>query len=90
MGDENDPLTGFPWRSGRERDTTGIIVWSDVFLHTDPSTGDKIAILVIDTQGLFDKQTTSTENARIFSLSTLISSMQVLNLMQNIQEDHLQ
>ena len=90
MGDENEPLKGFSWRSGSDRDTTGIVIWSDVFLHTVPLTGEKIAIVVIDTQGLFDNQTSSAGNARIFSLGTLISSIQIFNLMNVIQEDQLQ
>ena len=90
MGDATVPLQGFSWRSGVNRDTTGIIMWSDVFLHTDPASGEKIAIVVIDTQGLFDTKTSPAENARIFSLGTLISSEQVFNLTGLIQEDNLQ
>ena len=90
MGHKDDPLKGFSWRSGTARDTTGIKIWNDVFLYEDPSTGDKIAIIIMDTQGLFDNETSPDGNARIFSLGTLISSIQVLNLMQIIQEDHLQ
>jgi hypothetical protein len=33
MGDDKEPLTGFSWRGGSERDTTGILMWSDIFLH---------------------------------------------------------
>ena len=90
MGKEDEPLQGFSWRSGTIRDTTGIKIWSDVFLYEDPRTGDKIAIIIMDTQGLFDDKTTVEGNARIFSLGTLISSIQVLNLMQIIQENELQ
>ena len=66
------------------------LVWNDVFLHTDEVTGEKIAIIIIDTQGLFDNETTTTNNSRIFALGTLISSIQVLNLSNVIQEDQLQ
>ena len=90
MGDENEPLQGFSWHSGSDRDTTGIIMWSDVFLHTVPTSGEKIAIVVIDTQGLFDSKSTSAENARIFSIGTLISSIQIFNLTGVVQEDQLQ
>lgn len=41
LGDENEPLTGFSWRGGSERDTTGILMWSDIFLHETPS-GEKV------------------------------------------------
>ncbi|KAL7041873.1 hypothetical protein ACKWTF_000935 [Chironomus riparius] len=90
MGNKDDPLNGFSWVSGTKRDTTGIIIWSDIFLHTIDTTGEKIAIFVIDTQGLFDTESTPTDNSRIFALGTLISSIQVLNLKNRIQEDQLQ
>jgi len=90
MGSGDEPLKGFSWRAGIKRDTIGIIIWSDVFLHTIDKTGEKIAIIVMDTQGLFDKHTTPTDNSRIFVLSNLISSIQVLNLANRIQEDQLQ
>lgn len=90
MGKPDEPLKGFSWRAGTRRDTTGIIIWSDVFLHTIDRTGEKIAIFVVDTQGLFDNDSTATDNSRIFALGTLISSIQVLNLMNRTQEDQLQ
>lgn len=90
MGLAEDPLKGFSWRSGTKRDTTGIIMWSDVFLHTIATTGEKVAIVVMDTQGLFDNETSPADNSRIFALGTLISSIQILNLVGIIQEDQLQ
>jgi len=90
MGEEDEPLKGFSWRSGATRDTSGIVMWSDVFLHTVENTGEKLAIVVMDTQGLFDNETTPEDNSRIFALGTLISSIQVLNLLGVVQEDQLQ
>ncbi|ELU03304.1 hypothetical protein CAPTEDRAFT_41770, partial [Capitella teleta] len=49
-----------------------------------------VAVLLMDTQGVFDSQSTVTECAVIFALSTLISSVQVFNLSGNIQENDLQ
>ena len=89
MGNLDEPLRGFSWRSGTYRETTGIVFWSDVFLYDNPN-GEKLAILVVDTQGLFDNQTTSAENSRIFSLSMLLSSIQMFNLQGLVQEDHLE
>ncbi|TMW48683.1 hypothetical protein DOY81_006226 [Sarcophaga bullata] len=89
LGDENSPLTGFSWRGGSERDTTGILMWSDIFLHDYPN-GDKIAIILLDTQGAFDSQSTVRDCATVFALSTMLSSVQIYNLSQNIQEDDLQ
>lgn len=89
LGDDDEPLIGFDWKAGTKRITTGLILWSDVFIYDDPR-GEKLAIYLMDTQGLFDHKSTSNDNSRIFSLSTMISSMQILNLHNIIQEDQLQ
>ncbi|KAJ8361441.1 hypothetical protein SKAU_G00179660 [Synaphobranchus kaupii] len=89
LGEEEDPLTGFTWRGGCERETTGIQVWSDVFVVDKPD-GSKVAVLLMDTQGAFDSQSTIKDCATVFALSTMTSSVQVYNLSQNIQEDDLQ
>lgn len=85
IGDKDEPLKGFSWRSGSIRDTTGLSFWSDIFLH-----GENLAILLVDTQGLFDPETSTEENAKILTLSTLLSSSLILNLNNVIQEDQLQ
>ncbi|XP_070497542.1 atlastin-2-like [Chironomus tepperi] len=90
IGSETEPLKGFSWRSGPACETKGIVMWNDVFLHTSLDTNEKFAIVVMDTQGLFDNETSPTENSRIFALGTLISSVQVLNLTGVVQEDQLQ
>ncbi|CAH1125712.1 unnamed protein product [Ceutorhynchus assimilis] len=89
MGSDQAPLDGFSWRGGSERDTTGILMWSEVFL-TELATGEKVAILLLDTQGTWDSKSTVKECATIFALSTMISSVQIYNLSTNIQEDDLQ
>lgn len=89
LGDETEPLRGFDWKAGTNRITTGLLFWSDVFLYED-SRGEKYAIYLMDTQGLFDHKSSSTDNSRIFSLSTMISSTQILNLFNILQEDQLQ
>uniref|UniRef100_A0A8C2CTL4 Atlastin-1 n=1 Tax=Cyprinus carpio TaxID=7962 RepID=A0A8C2CTL4_CYPCA len=89
LGDPDEPLTGFSWRGGSERETTGIQIWSEVFLVDKPD-GSKVAVLLMDTQGTFDSQSTLRDSATVFALSTMISSMQVYNISQNVQEDDLQ
>ena len=64
-------------------------MWSDIFLHDTPS-GEKLAIILLDTQGAFDSQSTVRDCATVFALSTMLSSVQIFNLSQNIQEDDLQ
>lgn len=85
-GDE--PLKGFSWKSGSKRHTTGVVIWSDVFLHEQNN--EKLAILLMDTQGLFDMETSPAENSRIFALGTLLSSKQIFNLNDVIQENQLE
>ncbi|XP_033966727.1 atlastin-1 isoform X2 [Pseudochaenichthys georgianus] len=89
LGVADEPLTGFSWRGGSERETTGIQIWSEVFLVDKPD-GTKAAVLLMDTQGTFDSQSTLRDSATVFALSTMISSMQVYNISQNVQEDDLQ
>ncbi|CAN9499639.1 unnamed protein product [Ophioblennius macclurei] len=89
IGGDDEPLTGFTWRGGCERETTGIQVWSEVFVVDKPD-GSKVAVLLVDTQGAFDSQSTIKDCATVFALSTMTSSVQVYNLSQNIQEDDLQ
>uniref|UniRef100_A0A665TLD3 Atlastin-1 n=1 Tax=Echeneis naucrates TaxID=173247 RepID=A0A665TLD3_ECHNA len=89
LGNADEPLTGFSWRGGSERETTGIQIWSEVFLVDKPD-GSKVAVLLMDTQGTFDSQSTLRDSATVFALSTMISSMQVYNISQNVQEDDLQ
>ncbi|CAL8354880.1 unnamed protein product [Boreogadus saida] len=89
MGDAEEPLTGFTWRGGCERETTGIQAWGQLFLVDRPD-GSKVAVMLMDTQGAFDSQSTVRDCATLFALSTMVSSIQVYNLSQNVQEDDLQ
>uniref|UniRef100_A0A8C7X226 Atlastin GTPase 2 n=1 Tax=Oryzias sinensis TaxID=183150 RepID=A0A8C7X226_9TELE len=50
----------------------------------------QVAVLLVDTQGAFDSQSTIKDCATVFALSTMTSSVQVYNLSQNVQEDDLQ
>ncbi|TNN50085.1 Atlastin-3 [Liparis tanakae] len=89
LGEDDEPLTGFSWRGGSEPETTGIQLWSEVFL-IQKSDGTEVAVLLMDTQGAFDNQSTVKDCATIFALSTMTSSIQIYNLSQNVQEDDLQ
>lgn len=88
LGDASRELEGFSWRGGRKPETTGILIWSDPIVITRPD-GKEVAVLLMDTQGAFDPGQTIGQTATIFALSTLISSLQIYNLMNNIQEDNL-
>merc|ERR1712127_949383 len=47
-----DADSGFHWRGGSERNTTGIWMWSQPFFF------DQTAVILVDTQGMFDHDTT--------------------------------
>lgn len=89
IGDRESPLEGFVWQGGMNRVTSGLFIWSEVFLYDAPN-GDKLAIVLMDTQGVYDRQSTLKENTAIFAISTMLSSLQIYNVQSNIQEDDLQ
>jgi len=89
LSDKDQPLKGFSWRCGMKRDTSGILMWSEPFNLTLKN-GKEIAVLLMDTQGCFDSEHTFKDTATVFALSTMLSSIQVYNLMHNLQEDNLQ
>jgi len=80
---------GFDWRGGAERNTTGIWMWKKPHF-IEGNDGEQIAVLLVDTQGMFDNETTMALTASIFGLSTLLSSYQIYNVEKRIQEDNLQ
>lgn len=85
---------GFGWRGGAERNTTGIWIWNEphYLRRANPETGEMedVAVMLVDTQGMFDNETTMALTASIFGLSTLLSSYQIYNVDKRIQEDNLQ
>lgn len=93
LGLDAEPLTGFHWKGGSERDTTGILMWSEPFIvkrNNNNNSSEEVAVLLMDTQGAFDSQTTVKECAIVFALSLMISSVHIYNLTSNLQEDNLQ
>ena len=80
----------FDWRGGKERNTTGMWMWSDPYFLSRPGDKQDVAVLLVDTQGMFDHETTVGLTAAIFGLSTLLSSCQIYNVDKRIQEDNLQ
>lgn len=64
-------------------------MWSEVFTH-DFKNGEKVAIILLDTQGIFDDKSSVRDCTTIFALSMMLASVQCYNLMQNIREDDLQ
>lgn len=65
-------------------------MWSQPFIRKISGQSADVAVLLMDTQGMFDNETTMTLTAQIFGLSTLVSSYQIYNVDKRIQEDNLQ
>lgn len=80
---------GFKWRGGKKPETNGIWVWSEIFTHREWN-GDKLAIILMDTQGIFDNESSTNDCTSIFALSMLLSSVQCFNVLRNVEEDKLQ
>ncbi|KAG4078469.1 hypothetical protein HA402_009181 [Bradysia odoriphaga] len=85
----NNVTQGFHWQSGLKRDTVGIWMWPEIFTH-DYESGDRVAIILLDTEGMFDDSSSCEAASSIFTLSTMLSSVQCFNVMHNIQADHLE
>lgn len=83
-------MTGFHFRGGQDADTQGILMWSEIFTHDDRTDGKRIAIILLDTQGIFDNESTLKDCTVIFSISIMMSSVQCYNIMQKVQENDLQ
>lgn len=85
----SDELSGFKWRGGQKPETTGFWMWSEIFTH-EFSDGEQVAIILLDTQGIFDHQSNRRDFTATFALSMLLASVQCYNIMRNVQEDDLE
>jgi len=78
----------FNWRGGSTPETTGIYMYSEpFFIDLD---GQLTAIMLMDTQGLFDDQTELALSSTLFAISALLSSVMIINTMHMISEEFLQ
>lgn len=93
-GSSSDPdqeKKGFSFRPGSNRNTVGMWMWSEPYVLPNPQNPrEKLCILLMDTQGMFDGRTGQMLTTCIFGLSTLLSSYQLYNIDKRIQEDNLQ
>ena len=85
---------GFHWRGGMDKCTQGIWLWSEPFVlqrrSSDDVDSEKIAVLLLDSQGAFDSQMTKEQSATIFGLTAALSSHQIYNISMQIQEDKIE
>ncbi len=90
----SDGVKGFQWRGGMEKCTQGIWIWSKPFIiqtQSDASEGtEKVAVLLLDSQGAFDSQMTKEQSATVFGLTAVLSSLQIYNVSMQVQEDKIE
>jgi atlastin len=89
MNNGNSILEGYYWPEGSKRDTAGIRMWPEVFV-TGLSNLEQVAVILLDTQAAFESEGEVRDSATVFTLSTLMSSVQIYTLSRNIQQDDLQ
>ncbi|CAG0885792.1 unnamed protein product [Darwinula stevensoni] len=88
LDDEDTPIAGFAWKMSAKRVTTGIHIWDELFTLRLPN-GEEACVLLMDTEGTFDCEESLAHSVTIFALSTLLSSVQIYNLKENINMDDL-
>jgi len=91
LGKENElvDLKEFSFKSGPNRETTGMYVSRRIHVEKNKN-GEDVAIMLADTQGLFDSLTTQKEASTIFSLSAMISSMLLYNIQGKVDSGNLE
>ncbi|CAG2101380.1 unnamed protein product [Medioppia subpectinata] len=87
LEDPDDPLVGFEWNSDPNETTTRGIWFSQPFI-VHKTGGEELAIILVDTQGLFDDESTQRDMSTIVGLSLLSASTLVFNV-KRLKDDVL-
>ncbi|CAG2100548.1 unnamed protein product [Medioppia subpectinata] len=85
LEDPDDPLFGFEWNKDPNETTTRGIWFSQPFIVRKTG-GEEVAIILVDTQGLFNDESTQQDMSTIVGLSLLSASTLVFNC-DNIKDD---
>ena len=73
MESDGKSLEGFSWRSGINPETKGILMWSEPFVV---KAGEReIAVILADSEGIFDNDNTREYDTKIFTMAQLTSSV---------------
>ncbi|XP_078494349.1 uncharacterized protein LOC144749666 isoform X2 [Ciona intestinalis] len=82
-------INAFKSRNGTKRETVGIDITTKPIMLLDKN-GQKVAVFLMDSEGLFDKERNAKHCSTLFAMSCLLSSLQVYNIAQRLDESHLQ
>lgn len=87
LGKEDEPLTGFDWKSGTDSLTKGIWVWDRPFILE--RNGEKMAVFILDTEGSLDIESDRETCIKLSALSMLLSSFLIFNVNANLKTTEL-
>ncbi|XP_040295743.1 RING finger protein 112-like isoform X2 [Bufo bufo] len=87
LGEEDEALKGFDWRSGTDSVTKGIWVWSSPFILK--RNGEKMAVFVLDTEGSLDIESDRETCIKLSALSMLLSSYLIFNVSGSLKTTEL-
>ncbi|XP_037083931.1 atlastin-1-like [Pollicipes pollicipes] len=79
---------GFPCRGGRHPVTRGIDIWPQP-LPVTLASGQPAFVLLLDSQGAFDAESTQHESVTVRALVGLLSAVQVVHVSRQLQADDL-
>ncbi|OQR77406.1 atlastin-3-like [Tropilaelaps mercedesae] len=86
--EKDDRLEGFWYENSVEKITNGIFIWDEIFKVRTES-NEEVAIILMDTQGLFSLESTIQDAMNIIAFSLFSASVQIYNLTQNVCGDDL-
>ncbi|XP_073504992.1 RING finger protein 112-like [Phyllobates terribilis] len=87
LGEQDEPLHGFEWKSGTDSLTKGIWLWNRPFILE--RNGEKMAVFVLDTEGSLDIESDRETCVKLSALSMLLSSYLIFNLNANLKTTEL-
>ncbi|CAM4678743.1 unnamed protein product [Lepidochelys kempii] len=88
MGQEDELLEGFEWRADMQQVTKGVWAWSQPFWVL--AKGEKVAVLLVDTEGSMDIERNKETSIKLSALSMLLSSYQILNIGCRVKDPDLE
>lgn len=81
------PLDGFKWKGDTDCVTSGILLWPEPFIIEDPITKSRLALLLLDNQGLGEEGVSYENETKLVCLSYMCSSIFTYNIRDILSKD---
>ena len=81
--------TGFGIGPSVQPKTMGIWMWGKPMVYTSPRTGQRVNIIFIDTEGFAANNITENHDAKVFAVSTLLSSHLLYNSVKIVDQSDI-